>query len=131
MWSDQVASVRKIEQGTVPMREKKRRKSKEKMGRQHQRVDRSRICQQQSESSRGPSEMAEDCHRCQQWCPYNPGGSGTQVILLITDYRYRAHVSTLNHYTTRTLNGPVGLNTNPTLIEVFSDPTIIAWMLSV
>ena len=52
-------------------REKKRGKTKEKMGRQHQRVDRSRL-QQQSESSLGPSEMAEDCRRCQQWCPYDP-----------------------------------------------------------
>ena len=48
------------------------------MGRQHQRVDRCRL-QQQSESSRRPSEMAEDCRRCQQWCPYDPDGSGTQV----------------------------------------------------
>ena len=59
-------------------REKKTRKAKENMGRQHQRVDRSRL-QQQSESSRRPSEMAEDCRRCQQWCPYDPDGSGTQV----------------------------------------------------
>ena len=48
------------------------------MGRQHQRVDLSRL-QQQSESSRRPSEMAEDCRRCQPWCPYDPDGSGTQV----------------------------------------------------
>ena len=34
---------------------------------------------QQSKSSRGPSEMEEDCRRCQQWCPYDPDGSGTQV----------------------------------------------------
>ena len=67
---------KKIVQGTVPG--KRKRKAKEKMGRQHQRVDRSRL-QQQSESSRRPSEMAEDCRRCQQWCPYDPGGSGTQV----------------------------------------------------
>ena len=25
-----------------------------------------------------PSKMAEDCRRCQQWCPYGPGGFGTQ-----------------------------------------------------
>ena len=59
-------------------REKKKRKAKEKMGRQHEIVDRSRL-QQQSESSRIPSEMAEDCRRCQQWCLYDPDGSGTQV----------------------------------------------------
>ena len=63
-------------------REKKKGKTKEKMGRQHQRVDRSRV-QQQSESSRGPSEMEEECHRCQQWCPYDPGGSGTQVTCIL------------------------------------------------
>ena len=68
---------KKIIQGTVPGT-RKRGKAKEKMGRQHQRVDRSRL-QQQSESSRGPSEMAEDCRRCQQWCPYDPDGSETQV----------------------------------------------------
>ena len=59
-------------------REMKKRKAKEKMGRQHQRVDRSRL-QQQSESSRRPSELAGDCRQCQQWCPYDPDGSGTQV----------------------------------------------------
>ena len=59
-------------------REKKKRKAKEKMVRQHQRVDRSRL-QQQSESSRIPSEMADDLRRCQQWCPYDPDCSGTQV----------------------------------------------------
>ena len=59
-------------------REKKKRKAKEKMGRQHQRVDRSRL-EQQSESNRRPSEMAEDYPRCRQWCPYDPRGSGTQV----------------------------------------------------
>ena len=68
---------KKVEQGTVQGK-RTRRKAKEKMGRQHQRVDRSRL-QQQSESRRGPSEMAEDCHGCQQWCPYDPDGSGTQV----------------------------------------------------
>ena len=59
-------------------REKIKRKAKEKTGRQHQRVDRSRL-QQQSESSRRPSEMAEDCRRCQLWCPYDHDCSGTQV----------------------------------------------------
>ena len=59
-------------------REKKKRKAKEKMGRQHQRVDRSRL-QQPSESSRRPSKLAEDCRRCQQCCPYDPDDSGTQV----------------------------------------------------
>ena len=48
------------------------------MGRKHQRVDRPRL-QQQSESSRGPPEMAEDRRRCQQWCAYDPNGSRTQV----------------------------------------------------
>ena len=62
--------------------EKKKRKAKENMGRQHQRVDRSRL-QQQSESSRRPSDMEEDCHRCQQWCPYDPDGSGTQVTFVL------------------------------------------------
>ena len=62
---------------------KKKRKAKEKMGRQHQRVDRSRL-QQQSESSRRPSEMAEDCHRCQQWCPYDTDGSGTHSAVVST-----------------------------------------------
>ena len=67
-------------------REKKKRKAKEKMGRQHQRVDRSRLQQLlQSESSRRPSEMAEDCRRCQPWCPYDPDGSGTQVTCDISD----------------------------------------------
>ena len=59
-------------------REKKTRKAKCKMGRQQQRVDRSRF-QQQSEINRRPSEMAQDCRRFQQWCPYDPDGSGTQV----------------------------------------------------
>ena len=62
-------------------RENKKRKAKEKLERQHQRVDRSRL-QQQSESSRRPSEMAEDCRRCQQWCPYDPDGSGVVVIFI-------------------------------------------------
>ena len=53
----------------------KKRKAKVKMGKQHQRGDRSRF-QQQSESSRGLSEMEEDCRRCQQWCPSDPDGSG-------------------------------------------------------
>ena len=43
-------------------REKKKKKAKEKMGRQHQRVDQSRL-QQQSESSGRPSEESEDCRQ--------------------------------------------------------------------
>ena len=66
-------------------REKKKGKTKEKLGRQHQRVDRSRL-QQQSESRRGPSEMEEDSRRCQQWCPYDPGGSGTHVTGKVYDH---------------------------------------------
>ena len=27
--------------------------------------------------------MEEDCCRCQQWCPYDPEGSGTQVTCKI------------------------------------------------
>ena len=54
-------------------REKEKGAGKEKVGRRHQRVDRSRL-QQQSESSRGPSEMAEDCRRYQQ--SYDHDGSG-------------------------------------------------------
>ena len=60
MWSDRVASVKMIVQGT---REKEKRKAKEKIGGGHQRLDLPRF-QQQSESSRGLSEMAEDCRRC-------------------------------------------------------------------
>ena len=63
-------------------REKKKGKTKEKMGWQHQRVDRSRF-QQQSECSRWRSEMAEDCRRCQQWCHYDPDDSGTQVEITL------------------------------------------------
>ncbi len=54
------------------------------MGGQHQRVDRSRL-QQQSENSRRPSGMAEDSRRWQQWCPYDPDGSGAQVTC---NYQY-------------------------------------------
>ena len=57
-----IGLCKKIVQGTVP-RKRKRGKAKEKMGRQHQRVDRSRL-QQQSETRRGPSEMVGDYHRC-------------------------------------------------------------------
>ena len=53
-------------------REKKMRKANEKMGKQHQIVDRSRL-KEQSESSQRPSEMAEECRRCQQWRLYDPG----------------------------------------------------------
>ena len=51
------------------------------MGSQQQRVDRSRF-QQQSESSRRPSEIAEDCCRCQQCPTTSIDGSETQVIVL-------------------------------------------------
>ena len=67
-----------LQKGRTRHSTKKKRKAKEKMGRQRQRVDRSRF-QQQSKTSRGPSEMAEDSRRCQQWCPYDPDDSGVTV----------------------------------------------------
>ena len=60
-----------------------------------------------SESTRGPSEMAEDCCQCQQWCSYDPAGvrehtrtvrdgrrllSMSAVVLLRPCWCQRAHV---------------------------------------
>ena len=64
---------KKIVQGTVPGKRKRRRQNKRWEDNIREWTGRN------FKSSRGPSEMAEDCRRCQQWCAYNPDGSGTQV----------------------------------------------------
>ena len=87
-------------------REKKKGKTKEKMGRQHQRVDRSRL-QHQSESSRGPSEMAEDCRWCLEWCPYDHDGSGTQ-----TNRRYCVRAYWYVHQGNHRIRHVIGENKN-------------------
>ena len=69
---------KKVVQGTVPWIRKRGRQKKRWEDNIREWID--VRFQQQSESSRRPSEMAEDCRRCQQWCPYHPDGSVTQHI---------------------------------------------------
>ena len=65
---------KKIIQGTVPG--KRKREGNRKYGNVASGSGPGYVFQQQSESSRGPSVMAEDCRRSQQRYRYDNGGSG-------------------------------------------------------
>ena len=72
---------KKVLQGTVPGKRKRGRQKKrwEDNIREWTGLDFNSSQRAAEDREMADREMAEDCRRCQQWCHYDPDGSGTQV----------------------------------------------------